>query len=358
MPTYIYTAPSGQRVRVSGDAPPSDDQLKTIFEQAGVLSPSVGPPALDERGRPAGSSHLSDAPPSDLMQMLTSAAHPQSVGDFLGLLIPSAGGGLRSVVDTAKMGGQVLRESVGEAPSLSKLPLTILQKLTKRAYPPEVTPGAMSPRLASKAPVLTDVLTEAVNDARKPSPPSSVSLPGGDTFRAEGSVPSGANARVATPVESPSGAPRAAAPPSPAPPAPPPSTGQAKVAGRAAAQTGIRLTSEESAAVKDLVSQGYAESDVVKAIVQQREAAPAATRTRAAPSQPPPSEPAATATSVKPHLNAAESTEYRRLRQRGKSHQEAMTLIEDQRAFQQRKGLPTSEETRRAIGERNDSGRW
>ena len=37
MPTYIYTAPSGRKVHVTSDKPPTDEQLLVIFRQSGVL---------------------------------------------------------------------------------------------------------------------------------------------------------------------------------------------------------------------------------------------------------------------------------------------------------------------------------
>ena len=104
----------------------------------------------------------------------------------------------------------------------------------------------------------------------------------------------------------------------------------------------MRLTPEEAQALRELVAQGYDEAEVLGAIARQRPPAPSSR-----PSQ-----------GAKPSFNAAEAKEYQRLLGRGTSPQEARRLIEEQRAFQQGKGLPTSEDTRRAVVERNATGRW
>lgn len=132
----------------------------------------------------------------------------------------------------------------------------------------------------------------------------------------------------AAPPASVSGAPPVAAPAAPAPPA-------------AAPMSSVRLTAEESKALRALVKQGYDEADVVKAIVQQRPAA-----------APPPN------VAGKPSLSAAETKEFQRLLGRGKSPEEAYHLIASQRQMIQAKGLPTSEQTRQAVYDRNATGRW
>ena len=131
----------------------------------------------------------------------------------------------------------------------------------------------------------------------------------------------------AAPPASVSGAPPVAAPAAPAPPMVPASS--------------VRLTAEESKALRELVKQGYDETDVVKAIVQQRPAAPAAPKMAG-----------------KPSLSAAETKEFQRLIGRGKSPEEAYQLIESQRQMIQGKGLPTSEQTRQSVYDRNQTGRW
>jgi hypothetical protein len=231
-----------------------------------------GRPQLDARGRPIVSSNLSDAEPSALLQMLQGAAHPQSLGDLLALVIPGNAHGVQGLVDTAKVGGQVLRDATMDAPSLSKLPLTILQKLTKRAFPPEVTPTAMSPRLASKAPTVEQAITDALNEARQAPKPSKVSLPGGDTYRAEGAVP---RAPAAT---SPASAPASAAPKTaaaaPSTPAPPPGP----VPRQAAMAAKLKLSPKEFEAFQGLVEQGYPPEKVLQAIQGQRAASALAGR--------------------------------------------------------------------------------
>lgn len=103
----------------------------------------------------------------------------------------------------------------------------------------------------------------------------------------------------------------------------------------------FRLTPEESQAMQQLLQQGYAEADVLQEIVKARQGA---TQTATA--------------AAKPMLKAAEAKEYQRLLRVGKTPKEAMDLIEGQRGLQQRMGLPSSDQTRRAVLERNDTGRW
>lgn len=127
-------------------------------------------------------------------------------------------------------------------------------------------------RMVGKAPALNDVLTDALNEARQAPKPTRVSLPGGDTYRAEGAVPSAANARPA-----PAATPRASVPPSAAPktsgaapstPAPPPGP----VPRQAAVAAKLKLSPQEFEAFRGLVDQGYEPQQVLKAIEGQRAA--------------------------------------------------------------------------------------
>lgn len=43
MPTYIYTAPSGRKIKVTGESAPTTQQLEQIFKQAGVLDAPAAP---------------------------------------------------------------------------------------------------------------------------------------------------------------------------------------------------------------------------------------------------------------------------------------------------------------------------
>lgn len=142
-----------------------------------------------------------------------------------------------------------------------------------------------------------------------------------------------------------------------APAAPPAAAGSAPQARpRAPRQQSVRLTRDEAQARDLMVKQGYDEAAVVRELVKRRQTQSAAPSARTQPdAQPTSRTPAA---SQKPSLNAAETKEFQRLLKRGRSPEEAMELIEAQRAFQQRLGLPTSEQTRRAVVDRNETGKW
>lgn len=73
--------------------------------------------------------------------------------------------------------------------------------------------------------------------------------------------------------------------------------------------------------------------------------------------QPPPAA-APTAGPDKLRLTAAETQAYAKLRIAGKSHEEAVGAIEEQRRLAQTFGLPTGEDVRKAVAERNATGRW
>lgn len=237
---------------------------------------------------------------------------------------------------TAAMGDAIHPDVIGVISPRAGRVVELAQRLRdKFSMPP--AKASLPPRLAGKAPALENVLTDAVNEVRTASP-SSVSLPGGNTWRAEGAVPTAAPARPAAPA-APSAAPPAPAPRAPVRPAAPP------------AAPPIQLTAEEADAVQALVKEGYPEDDVVRELLKQR------------PAQPPPPTPAAPATTpdtapISAGWGAAESKEYVRLRNAGKSDREARELIRGQLAMRQRFALPTAEQVQNAVTERNESGRW
>lgn len=57
-------------------------------------------------------------------------------------------------------------------------------------------------------------------------------------------------------------------------------------------------------------------------------------------------------------LSGEETRAYVQLRSAGKSHQEAADLIEAQRLLTQSFGTPTADKARKAVAERNATGRW
>ena len=273
-------------------------------------------------------------------------AQPDGVTDLAGLAIPSVGG-LNVRVPLVNM----LRETLGAAKQSQNwrsVPGDVLDRLLTWVKTPasEISAQrtARAPRLAGKAPSLTDALTDALQSVRE-TPAQAVSLPGGNTmrvgpryqdYRVAGEAPRPAGrayssepmARPSSPTGTSSGAPPAATAPVSARSAPPP-------------PSSMRLTPEEAQALQQMVQEGYEESAVLKAIAEQR-----AIRPTHAP-----------ATS-KPALNAAEAKEFRRLTGRGMDPKQAMDLIEQQRALAQKKGLPTSEQVQRAVADRNQAGRW
>lgn len=346
MPQYLSTDPSAGTV-LSTDQNAGVDLPQTTATEAFFGSHRP----INEAGQPLDAPSGVEAFLNDkLNPALQGLAHPTSVGDFAGLAVPSMVPefraplvhGVRQALDAAK-----------GAPSLMKTPKAVMDRLFHWAFATNgelareaAAKAAAAPRLAGKAQTLEGVLTDALNDVRGGAKPLSVSLPGGGAVRATGPVPAvpaptkprmGAYSSQPTPASAPpaaaSVAPPAAAPRAPARSAP------ARTPTTTAA-TSVRLTAEESQALQQLVKEGYDEADVVQTIVQQRQA------------------PAAPRTSGKPSLSAAETKEYQRLLGRGKSPDEAMQLIEGQRSMIQAKGLPTSEQTRRAVVDRNATGRW
>jgi len=107
MPTFIYTAPSGRKIKVTGDTPPTPQQLEALFKQTGVLDESPSAPAAP------------DAPA------------PQTWADKLGLNTPTASpmagflkgsgaaatdmveGAASGLMNTAFHGGDLIRRATG-----------------------------------------------------------------------------------------------------------------------------------------------------------------------------------------------------------------------------------------------------
>lgn len=103
--TFEVTAPDGRTLEVSGDHVPTEAELKAIF--AAVPGGSTFKPGAMADSLKAGvGGELDTAEPSPLMGALSHAAHPQSVGDMLSLLIPS------SVAETASTATRMLKSGV------------------------------------------------------------------------------------------------------------------------------------------------------------------------------------------------------------------------------------------------------
>jgi hypothetical protein len=351
MPQYLSTDPNAGK--------PMDDGYVSTDPNAGQARQGESLRGLSATEsffgphRPIGEGDAPEGALDRLNAMLRGPAQPSSLGDVAGLLIPQAAPHFR--VPLVNMLRETL-QGAKQSPNWRSVPGDVIERLYHWATTPDdairAERYAMAPRLAGKAPSLNEALVDAVGSARK-AEPTAVSLPGGGAvhpkrpyadYNRPAPPPSGprlgaysSDATASAPRSAAaSGAPPAVAPPSPARPAPPPAVG-------------MRLTPEESQALQELVGQGYAEADVLQAIQAQRPAAPPAAA-RATAGRP--------SVASKPSLSAAEAKEYQRLLGRGLAPEKALDLIEQQRAFQTTKQLPTSEQTRRSVADRNATGRW
>ena len=102
MPTYIYTAPDGRKVKVSSDTPPTPQQLEQIFKQSGVLrEPSASPAAA--------------ATWSDKLGLNTPTASP-ATGFLKGsgaAAVDMAEGAASGLANTVFQGGDLVRRGLG-----------------------------------------------------------------------------------------------------------------------------------------------------------------------------------------------------------------------------------------------------
>jgi hypothetical protein len=131
--------------------------------------------------------------------------------------------------------------------------------------------------------------------------------------------------RASAPVAAPSGTP-SPAPPAPAPPVTPP-------------------TAQEMAA-QTLTRQGYSPAEAQAAVAQQPPAPAAATTSPAAPTAP------------KPMLLAADFAAVQRLTSKGMPLPKAIAQVQAERALAERLGLPSPEQARQSVADRNKTGRW
>lgn len=313
-------------MEVAAQAGPTDGWTWTAVPAPAALK-------RDASGKPAVSSDVSDAPDSALSQWfethlrpaLETAAHPQTLDDVVHLLM--------SPTDATRgLGVAVLEKALGTLKDAAKAGAAKVKGAIDAVDGDLVgdAVGVISPRAAhavSLAQRLKTALTtpaEASPRASAPAPPASAPL-------------SAAQSAPAPPVSS---APGGAAP--------------------------LALTEEEGKALRDLMAAGYPKEKVLQAIAAQRPEAPVAATPApaaavAAPPVEAPSAPAAAATPARgatAKLSAAETKEYLRLKALGKSPAEIEHLIDAQRQFQRRFGLPASETARQSISERNATGRW
>ena len=121
--------------------------------------------------------------------------------------------------------------------------------------------------------------------------------------------------------------------------------------GLAARRSGQKLTDAEMEAADVLVAKGQPPAEAVKAVLAQRPT-------------PPPATPAAT---PKPAPKAARSTDvptedelpvYMRLIGQGKTHEDAMQVLSQQRKLAGKLGTPSTDTVRKKVAKRNVTGRW
>lgn len=148
--------------------------------------------------------------------------------------------------------------------------------------------------------------------------------------------PAGPPPPINSPAASPAPAP---ATPKPAAPAMSPQRIQNEL-GIAARRAKVTLTEQQYAEATDLVKAGHPPA----AAVQRVGGTP--TQVKLAPEPP------------KLKVSAAEVQAYQQLRAAGKTHDEAVALIELQRKLMQSLGTPSSETVRQAVGKRNLAGDW
>lgn len=108
--------------------------------------------------------------------------------------------------------------------------------------------------------------------------------------------------------------------------------------GLAARRQNLKLTDQQYAVAEDMVRQGASPMESVKLV--HGETAAALTLPK------------------KLKLSAADTKEYMRIRNLGKSDREAMEIVQAQRELAQSLGTPSVEDVRSRVAERNATGRW
>lgn len=346
--TFKLTAPNGQMLRITGDHVPTEAEMHDIFAKAGVETGAVPEIARDATGRPRVSSNLSDAPDSGLSQWfethlrpaLESAAHPQTLTDVASLLL--------SPTDATRgVGIAVLQKAVAALKAAPAAAIRTAAAAGDLVHPDVI--GAVSPRAGK--------VVEMAQRLRAKLPESAATVP-----EAIAAPVAPAASAPAAPAHPPAPVARTTAPESIAAPAPsgpppvtlpegttvPPATAQyypQKFLNEVALQAkrqGVSLSDGEYAVAHGLTEQGASAAEAVRQI--------GATRAATAPP----------ATSAAPKLKLAgqEQREYLRLRNQGLTHQQAEDLIVSQRALSGSLNLPSGEQVRQSVAERNASGKW
>lgn len=187
MPTYTVTGPDGTTIDITGDKPPSPDIVQAAFAHAGKKSPVSGLDMASGRvGRDTGSW---DGPAKfdrgqDIAAMGAGMAHPQGVGDFLSLLVPSelpnagefisrSAGALKTAAhDTpGSLKGMLSYPARAFSKFRESLPSSMDQAVADfhgGAAPPVARP---SPSISTPAPDAWDRMLAEARQTRKPGTP-------------------------------------------------------------------------------------------------------------------------------------------------------------------------------------------
>lgn len=167
MPEYtVQDTSTGKTVTFewSGAQPPTDADMEEVFAAAKTFKPeaSARPSLVSMMGqRPMGGYTVSDtdsAPNTGLREMLQSAAHPQTIGDFMGLLIPSEMG----AVVSARKAGAASKPLTETLSSVADLPKT---KIIGGATARDIAVGGVK-SLANKQMPVIGAIRASIEEAR------------------------------------------------------------------------------------------------------------------------------------------------------------------------------------------------
>lgn len=292
----------------------SDDQIRALVARYDERTQSQPPPAAATAG---------------MLPQSTAEGDPAEPGFTSINDLTAEGGSLdhpiyRNMIGSARygvMGSPLIPGSTRAVVDAGKAVVSKAASVAGKALPFGVRWGM---RAAGAPAAVADVVSDAVSSYQK-----------------------GAKATVAVP-------PVASSPVAQGPPAAPVARGSAPAqtvgsqwspqrlrneVGLAARRANAKLSEQEYAIAEGMVKQGASPIDAVRTVAQV-------------------AKPAATPAIPKPKLTAAETKEYVRLRSAGKSNQEAMESLAQQRELAQKFGTPSSDEVRRRVAERNATGRW
>lgn len=276
------------------------------------------------------------------------------IGSGAGLGVINSMAARPSIVSDVASGTATAARAAGQAAKTHGVPLAIgagtQYALTQAGFPSWAAAEISIPAMAAAHPTLRGFMGDLIGAIRGRTAPEGASAATPTTVAAP------APARVSRP-----GAPVETSPAAPA---------RAKGAGRpaerilpeapASKQTLTRtdLTPDELEVLNEYVKRGEPEADMLEGIRVFRENQPKPAPPPAARAKPPVTADTPIRSAPKAMLKAAETAEYQRLIKMGNTPDQAMALIEQQRAFTKRMGLESSETVRRKVQDRNASGRW